>query len=112
MYACRNHPQIPSQRFCTHCRNVYCDACLVDFMGHPHCGYCRDFRVQSMSAANPYAKPKNRLRENLLLAAAIETGIAYILLFHLGLLIPAAVVGAGLLLTLIAALVAHIRDSS
>jgi hypothetical protein len=112
MYPCRNHPQVLSQRTCSYCRNAFCDACLVEFMGHPHCGYCRDFRVQSMSGANPYAKPKNRLRENLLLAAAIQAGIAYILLFHLGLLMPAGVLGAGLALTLIAALVAHIRDSS
>lgn len=107
MHPCRNHPHVPAQGVCSHCSHPYCGACLVDFLGQPHCGYCRDFRLGTMAAPAKFHQ-RNPLRENLLMAAAIQLGVAgYIL--NMGLLLPAAVVGATLLLTLIAALVVHLK---
>lgn len=109
MYPCRNHPHVAGQRFCAQCRHPYCDGCLVDFLGQPHCGYCRDTRVRSMEGSGQYSHHRNKLRENLLLAAAIQACVVGFLLFQLGLLIPAGVFGGTLALTLIAALIAHVN---
>jgi hypothetical protein len=111
MHPCRNHPHLPATRSCAHCHQPFCDACTVDFLGQPHCGPCRDMRLQWMQPANQAQKnPHHQLRENLLVAAAIMIGVAGFLL-NAGLMVPAAVFGGLIVLTLIGALVVHMTGS-
>lgn len=110
MYPCRNHPHVLSPKVCSHCRHSYCDACLVEFLGQPHCGYCRDFRLGAMHAPARFNQ-KNHLRENLLMAAVVQLVVGGWLL-NLGLLVPLGIIGATLTLTLIGALIAHIKGGS
>lgn len=109
MYPCRNHPHLPASRSCSHCRQPFCEQCTVEFLGQPHCGACRDLRLQWMQPAPQFTQknPHHQLRENLLLASVVMFGVGGFLL-NLGLLMPAAVIGGVMGLTLIAALVVHL----
>jgi hypothetical protein len=48
MPACTNHPAVETAGGCAWCRRPYCPACLVEFLGQPHCGPCRDYRLSQM----------------------------------------------------------------
>lgn len=112
MYPCRNHPHQPATRGCSHCQQPFCDGCLVDFMGHPHCGPCRDLRLQWMQRPVVPAQknPHHELREKVLVGAVVLFAVGSFLL-NLGLMVPAAVVGVLLFLTLMGALVLHMLGS-
>jgi len=51
MAYCTVHHWIESTGFCAMCARPFCEACLVPFMGHPHCGVCRDQRLSMMQGA-------------------------------------------------------------
>jgi uncharacterized membrane protein len=48
MPSCAQHPTVDTDRACATCGRPHCDACLVEFLGQWHCGYCRDQKLLAM----------------------------------------------------------------
>ena len=54
---CVHHPEACAARACAACALPFCDSCLVDFLGRPHCAACRDACVSQMQTAKPPTAP-------------------------------------------------------
>lgn len=56
MAACVNHSWIETDTACARCRQPFCDACLVEFLGDRYCGPCRDIRLNEVQGPAPSAE--------------------------------------------------------
>jgi hypothetical protein len=53
MIPCTFHPTVEATGPCAACGRPFCDGCLVDFLGRPLCGPCRDQRLAAVSGPGP-----------------------------------------------------------
>lgn len=55
---CRNHPDLPTSRFCGGCRNPFCDHCLVEFRGAHLCAWCKQAALVQMQRGASTVDPR------------------------------------------------------
>lgn len=85
---CPNHSDRLPECLCAVCHAGFCSSCVVELLGQPHCGPCRDARVVRMQTRK--ARPVFRWLYNIFLAVTctpLAVGMAFAMVWmpvHLG----------------------------
>ncbi|MCE9582113.1 MAG: DUF4190 domain-containing protein [Planctomycetes bacterium] len=58
---CINHPTTESARDCAGCRRPFCDDCLIELGGWVYCGACKNAAVAAAVAFVEYTLPREAL---------------------------------------------------